>query len=247
MYDEMLETLHKENADVVVCDIELTYDDPKKNVIHSCTVQTRTGIFHQVIDMTMMPASWNKIVKKELYDGLSFPVGKNNEDVAVTPIVLARAKKIAAVNKPFYKYYQREGSIQNSGFSEKRFVILDTAEICMQRLQGLDDAKVEQIKGSVYLHQILALPMYPIRREPFKKRHFLLVKYMKRVKQLFPDIWDICEIKEFVTWDTKWVQWSRKVSIFMLKHGWYFCLCIFWSICNVGYDCLKAIYDKIRN
>ena len=46
----------------------------------------------------------------------------NNEDIAVTPILFARSKKIGKVDTAFYKYYQRSGSIQNSGFSEKRFV-----------------------------------------------------------------------------------------------------------------------------
>lgn len=236
MYKEMLEVAKEKKADVVVCDIQLTYDDTTKNVIHPCNVASREGIFNQVIDMTMMPASWNKLVKKELYDGLSFPVGKNNEDVAVTPIVLARAKKIEVINKPFYKYYQRSGSIQNSAFNEKRFVILETAKLCMERIATLEEEKQERIKGSVYLHQVLAIAMYPIRREKFKLRYELLKKYMLRLEELFPDIWDNFEIKEFVTWDAPWIQLSRRVSISLMKRKCYFLVSIFWSICNVFFD-----------
>ena len=104
MYKTMLNKIEEEEADVAICDIELTYDEFSKNSVHSCTTSSRKGTFAQVIDMPMMPASWNKIVKRELYDGLSFPVGKNNEDIAVTPIVLARASKIIVINQPFYKY-----------------------------------------------------------------------------------------------------------------------------------------------
>lgn len=111
MYRSMLDTAAAENADVVICDIRLTYDDPGKNTIHSCAVPVRPDTFSQVIDLNMMPASWNKLIRRSLYEGLSFPVGINNEDVAVTPIVLARASKIAVIHEPFYNYYQRSGSI----------------------------------------------------------------------------------------------------------------------------------------
>lgn len=245
MYKVMLERAKVENADVVVCDIQLVYDDASKNVIHPCNVLARQDIFHQVIDMTMMPASWNKLVKRTLYHGLSFPVGKNNEDIAVTPIVLARAEKIVVVNQAFYKYYQRTGSIQNSTFSEKRFVVLDTAKICVDRLEEISLEKKECIKGSVYLHQVLSLAMYPIRREKISSRYRMLKKYMLRVERLLPDLWDNFEIKEFVNWDTPMVQLSRKMSVFMLKRHWYLLLSLFWTPCNILYDWNIAIVKKV--
>lgn len=250
IYKSMLDKAERDSADIVVCDIELTYDDATKNTVWPCTVGSRAGIFHQLIDMTMMPASWNKLVKRELYDGLRFPVGKNNEDIAVTPIVLARANKISVINKPYYKYYQRTGSIQNSTFSEKRFVILDTAKICVDRLNEVDDQKKELIKGSVYLHQVLSLAMYPIRREKLLSRYKMVKKYMLRVEAVLPDLWDNFEIKEFVNWDTPAVQFSRKVSIFLMQKHWYMVLSVFWSFCNVFYDFnvkLVKIVGVLRN
>ena len=236
MYEEMLNKAEEEKADVVVCDLELVYDDASRNGYHSCTVPRDADMFAQVIDMTMMPASWNKIVKRELYDGLTFPKRKNNEDIAVTPIVLGRAKKIAVVHKAFYKYYQRTGSIQNSTFNEKRFVILETSKLCVDRIKIFDKEKQELIKGSVYLHQVLSLALYPIRREKFFTRYNMLKKYMTRVDELFPDIWDNFEIKEFVHWDAIWIQWSRRITVALLKAKKYYILSIFWTFCNVIYD-----------
>lgn len=200
MYVDMLEMANREDADVVVCDIKLVYDDANKNMVYPCATVSRQGIFAQVIDMNMMPASWNKLVRRSLYDGLVFPVGMNNEDVPVTPIVLARAKKIIAINKPYYNYYQREGSIQNSAFNEKRFVILKTAQLCIERLAEVPEDKKEVIKGSLYVHQVLSLAFYPIRKEKFSNRYKLLKKYMEQVHDMFPDIWDNYEVKEYATW-----------------------------------------------
>lgn len=232
MYKNMLNKAEEEAADVVVCDIRLVYDDETQNRVWPCAVTSRAGTFAQVMDMSMMPASWNKIVKKKLYQGLTFPVGLNNEDVAVTPIVLARAEKIAVINEAYYNYYQRSGSIQNSSFDERRFVILKTSKLCVERLNGIDKEKQEQIKGSVYLHQILGIAFYPIRVEPFKRRYPLLKEYMTQIKELFPDIWDNSEIKEFVHWEGLYMRIFRRISCVLLKHGCYRLTCIFWSLSN---------------
>ncbi len=241
MYEEMLHKATEEDADVVVCDLELVYDDASKNVCHSCTAPRDADIFAQVIDMSMMPASWNKLVRRNLYNGVEFPKGKNNEDIAVTPIVLARAERISVIHKPFYKYYQRMGSIQNSAFNEKRFVVLETSKICIDRISAFDDKKQELIKGSVYLHQVLSLALYPIRRERFYTRYKMLKKYMTQVDNLFLDIWDNFEIKEFVHWDSIWIQRSRLVTVTLLKAKKYFILCIFWTLCNTIYDFYKSV------
>lgn len=236
MYQEMLQMAETEDADVVVCDIRLVYDDAAKNEVRPCAVKSGKDTFSQVIDMSMMPASWNKLARRELYEGLTFPVGKNNEDVAVTPIVLARAKKICVIAKPFYNYYQRAGSIQNGCFSEKRFVILETAKLCDERIQELDHEKQEKIRGSIYLHQILALPFYPIREERFIRRYLLLKKYMQRVYELFPLIWENFEIKEFLSWENRYIRFYRRVSVRLLKCRWYCLTAVFWSVINIGFD-----------
>ncbi len=242
MYLEMLKVAEQEDADIVVCDIKLVYDDAARDEVRPCAVKSRADAFSQVIDMSMMPASWNKLTRRKLYDGLTFPVGKNNEDVAVTPIVLGRAKKICIVEKPFYHYYQRTGSIQNSSFDERRFVILETAKMCDERIVELDEEKQEKIRGSVYLHQVLALPFYPIREEKLKKRYHLLKKYMKRVNELFPNIWDNFEIREFLTWENRFVRFYRKISVGLMKKNLFALTAVFWSFVNMSY----GFYLKVR-
>lgn len=234
MYHEMIMKLKEEQADIVVCDIKLTYDDPARDTVCPCRVPVRETIFHQVVDIPMMPASWNKIVRRELYEGLTFPVGKNNEDIAVTPILLARARKITTVDKPFYSYYQRTGSIQNSVFSEKRFVVVETSRLCMDRLlkEQIDSVRFDQIKGSVYLHQVLAIALYPIRQQKFATRYSMVKKYMNMVSKYFPDLWDDAQIKEFQTYESKRTQMKNRTSVFLLKNKLYLAVSLFWSFCN---------------
>ena len=56
-------------------------------------------------------SSCNKIIKKDLYKGHVFPVGKQYEDTAVTPFILSETDKIKYVPYPLYYYLQREKSI----------------------------------------------------------------------------------------------------------------------------------------
>ncbi len=244
MYNSMLLKAYEEEADIVICDIELAYDDSDRNSVHSCIVPFRGSMFAKCIDLNMMPASWNKVVKRKLYDGLEFPVGKNNEDIAVTPILLARADKISVINQPFYKYYQREGSIQNSVFDERRFVIIDTCRMCIDSIDKFDSDVQEMIKGSIYVHQILSMAFYMIRKEHLLKRYRYLKKYMERVQDEFVDIWSNSEVKEFMTWDSKWVQIGRRMAIFFMRKKQYFVLSSFWGVCNVLYDYVYLKFFK---
>lgn len=59
---------------------------------------------------------WNKIYKKDLWDGIFFPVGENWEDVAVLHKVLDRADKIVIIHDVLYYKPKRQGSITEIAF-----------------------------------------------------------------------------------------------------------------------------------
>lgn len=242
MYKEMLGRAISEDADVVVCDISMVYEDGTASCITQCNNTIRSDVFHQVIDTWLVAASWNKLVRRKLYEGLDFPVGLNNEDICVTPIVLGRAKKIIVINKPFYNYVQRQGSIQNSKFNEKRFVILETAKLALERAQELDTKKQIIIKNSLYLHQIISIAMYPIREQKFRDRYKLLKAYMNKAFELLPDILQTNAYGELVTWGNPILQLYRKTTLFLLRRKLYGITCVFWSLYNMGYNLRKKIF-----
>lgn len=153
-----------------------------KNYVH-------TDELMQILDNNLMAASWNKIVKKELYNNLNFPEGMNNEDVAVSPQLFLRANKIGYIPSPFYKYVQRNGSIQNSGFSEKRFVIFDTASICFNSIKNYGYIEQEKVIGAIVTHQILAILIYlimPIKDKILKRKYIEI--FCKKFNELDIDI-----------------------------------------------------------
>lgn len=241
MYKKMLEVLEKDNSEVVVCDIRMVYEnDSKLNRVESCNNINRNNIFFQIVDTPLMAASWNKIVKKSLYEGLDFPKGMNNEDISVTPIILGKAKKISIVNEPFYNYVQRSGSIQNSQFGENRFVILKTSKLALERAKIFDKAKQEEIKGSIYLHQILALALYSIRQQKFNRRKELLNKYMNLVETDFKDIFDNTYVSEMKTWGSIYKKVYSTMAFSLLKNKHYNIASIFFGVYNVSISLKNA-------
>ena len=61
----------------------------------------------------------DKLYRRELFDGIRYPVGRVCEDVPVTYRVVLRAEKVLAWNGRFYHYCHRSGSISQSDFSPK--------------------------------------------------------------------------------------------------------------------------------
>lgn len=174
MYITMLKKGLETDADIVYSDIFEVFEDNTKRFV-SMTNYSRKNKYMQLVDTPMMAASWNKIIKKSLYKDLKYPEGKNNEDVAITPILFDRAKIIEKVASPFYNYLQRKGSIQNSGFNEKRFVIFETSKICIEYLKNSKSKNIEEVKGAIYTHQLFGLLLFAIMKLKKKER----LKYIK--------------------------------------------------------------------
>ena len=92
------------------------------------------------------------------------------------------ANKIEKVDSAFYNYLQRTGSIQNSGFSPKRFVIFETAKLCFNELEKRNNKHINEIKGSIYTHQILGILLYIIPHQKRKDRLKLIAEFCQRMK-----------------------------------------------------------------
>ena len=210
MYSTMLKKAIDKDADLVYCDVLMVFNKYVKYCC--CTNYEEVTELSRLMSVPLMAASWNKMVKKELYRDLKFPEKLNNEDVAVTPLIFLRSKKILKVESPFYKYVQREGSIQNSGFSSKRFMIFDTSQICFD-LMKKEKYSIElrkQAEGSIIIHQIIAILLYLISniKDKDERRKYIkefCIKYnkMKYIKDnnyitKYLEEYDVLEIENLI-------------------------------------------------
>lgn len=78
-----------------------------------------------------MPA-WGKIIKKDLFSDMCFPVGKLNEDAYITHLLLFSGEKVVVCAEKLYYYYSNPTSITRAKWSDRK---LDGIEAHEQRLQ----------------------------------------------------------------------------------------------------------------
>ena len=194
-YQVMLKSALENDADIVVCDIALVYDDGRVYNSHAYH-ENPGGLLGYLID-GLMASSNNKMVKKELYDKVGkYPEGKNNEDVAITPVLMALSKNTQYIPSSFYEYYQREGSIQNSDFSEKRLAIFDTVKQANLAIQKILPEKAEDIFGIMVGNQLYALLIHVICNiKDVNKRNKFIREFCEKYKAL--DIPDNIYIEEY--------------------------------------------------
>ena len=124
--EEMLKRLKREHADVVACGFDTVYDETSSEKVFTIVMDSKPGRWsgrQSVIEMmrstNVCSVVWNKLYKKELFEGLSFPKGIQNEDEAITYKLLYRAGIVSYTPDTLYNYYQRNNSIMHENLEER--------------------------------------------------------------------------------------------------------------------------------
>lgn len=79
-----------------------------------------------------LQTSWRILSKRELFDQITFPEGRVNEDIGTNYKLFMQAKKIDYLHKNLYSYRIRKASISNSGFSKK--MVRDDHNLRLERI-----------------------------------------------------------------------------------------------------------------
>ena len=177
-FEKLMESLTKDKADVAICDMKLVYENEgNREVISKCYDKEFNLI--NIINNGLVASACNKLFKKELISKYKFAVGKVNEDIAVVIPALVNAKKITYANDCYYNYVQRNNSIQNSSFSERRFDIVEAIDTTLERIKH--SKYFEELKDALIFNQIIVLLIYVI---PKENRFFYRNKILRKFNEL---------------------------------------------------------------
>lgn len=115
MFEEMLEALVDNDAEVAYCNFFLEYvsrpmESPYQNSGELFIRSPREVLQEMIMEKTSCSAC-TKLYKKEFLSSLRFPEGKNYEDRLVMYEWIALCQKVVWVDKPFYHYVERQTSI----------------------------------------------------------------------------------------------------------------------------------------
>lgn len=101
-----------------------TYMEYSAKTIAPAIELGRTFIYNQeqaldaVFSKTIIGyAPWGKLYKRKAFEDISFPLGKNHEDIPVTPKVLLNCQKVVVVDKLLFHYRQQEGSLSRGMYN----------------------------------------------------------------------------------------------------------------------------------
>lgn len=130
MYEKMLECIEKEGADVVIGNYVFVNEEGNRlsdsDVITDETLSGTDALKKlQTSGRVYYTTAWNKLYKKEIFNGLEFAEGKINEDVFIIHEVFHKCRKVATISDEVYFYVQRENSIMTRELSIGRLDIFE--------------------------------------------------------------------------------------------------------------------------
>lgn len=105
------------------------------------------------------PSAWNKIYRRALFtdSGIYYPGRVWYEDVYVTPLLYPRAGKMRAINRPWYNYLQRAGSITKDTNTSRQLEIIPAIDAMLEgyRKAGLFEKYHDELEYFAFFHQVI--------------------------------------------------------------------------------------------
>lgn len=181
-YVEFMYSLFEKAADckITACDICVVRNGkftPNSN-FDGVAVLSRNEAFEKVLYHDMVDVSAPaKLYKREVFEGIRYPVGRLYEDTYVFGDVLKKTETFVFGGQALYYYVQHDNSIVNGKFSEKRMQFVDSAERLVKAAKecdpSLEDACVRRLSHA-YLSVFRYMEncdkeFYPLRKELRKK------------------------------------------------------------------------------
>ena len=178
MYQEMYDAAIRENADIVICDMEDHY--PTHVVYH------HSSQFESKFKVT--PSACNKIFRRSIVEEDLFPLGLWYEDFEFTTKQLMKTEKIAAIHKAFYHCHCREVSTMSNNNALKNLDIVTVLENLEKFVQthGWQE-KYRSVLEYLYLDHILITSINRVQRQTAKEKKEVLRKMRQVVKRRYPN------------------------------------------------------------
>lgn len=144
MYDAALDN----SADVVICDVVAFFPDGREEYIPSA--------YREDMPLAAAGSCCDKIFRRQLLEGIRFPVGLWYEDFSFSVKVIYKAKRIVHVKKGMYKYRCGQISTMRNNNSLRNLEIIEIMDDIRKSLPEIDgtDSFDALIIGHVLLDSI---------------------------------------------------------------------------------------------
>ena len=149
-FEELLDALHKNDADMVMGTFYYTDNEgnPIEKLNKNCPVKDEVLDNIQYLRKLTEPnanyycTSTIKIFKSSLFEGITYPVGKINEDEARIHEIIFRCKKIVTLKKRYYNYIKHSAGITGTSYSLKN---LDREDAFVGRIKFFKENRLDDL------------------------------------------------------------------------------------------------------
>ena len=136
MFQILLSRLEYTKADISISGYWYDKGSISKEAQLEARLYEREEALKALIEGKINNAVWNKLYRKELFDGIVFPEGRNYEDIAVLHEILFKAKKVVIVSTLEYHYRVRCESITKTYTAAN---MIDFADAFLRRYEFYRD------------------------------------------------------------------------------------------------------------
>lgn len=217
-------------ADIVMCGVERVWGSGihRRNTISNdreYIIENKKEFLYKASFVV-----WDKLYKRELFDGIRFPAKMKFEDYACTPRVLSRADRIIGLPDVLYYYFWRENSTTNIVKINmdilKAQKILESSEMQKDYQDVLQVYFVRNVMGSLIWAMLHSY-----------KNKCKVAEIMKKGRQQYPDL-ELKIKKEYI--GTGKVLWGKYIY-----KGYYFRAFVIGSIYNGCRNLIRPVYHQI--
>jgi glycosyltransferase involved in cell wall biosynthesis len=115
MYNSLILALEKNGCDIVICGHNIVNFDGSITSISKVKYDTLySGLEATKLilgDILIFSFAWDKLYKRELFDGIRYPEGQIYEDTATTYKVFHKSTRVIQIEETFYFYVRRKDSL----------------------------------------------------------------------------------------------------------------------------------------
>lgn len=116
--------------------------DPEKTIVWNKQEALQAMLYQVPIDCAL----WAKLYRRELFDGIRMPVGKQYEDMNASYRLFERVQCVSYNPYPGYRYLLRDNGIMRGDFSERKMDLIDFAE----ELKNTFPSRYPQLENAVW-------------------------------------------------------------------------------------------------
>lgn len=178
--------MEKEKADIVQCCFTSGQDihyniEHKEQQYHIYNNIQLLEEFCSKPTYTRTAVLWNKMYKKELFDGLEFVEGKSIDDEYLIYKLIYRAKKIVLLDEVLYYYYMSEGSQMRSA---PKISVIDNVDVIERQMLFFKEKKLDKLYNMLLYRYYSAIfdDLY-ILKKYFPEERKLRAEFVKKRKR----------------------------------------------------------------